>query len=78
MEHEVMVCTQMKIKIVEFGFIATSLDTWTIGNNLKTIKNERLKDHEMEQLYYLIKRLQRLYASNVIITKLWLATTNKA
>jgi len=78
MEQEVMVCTQMKIKIVKFGFIATSLDTWTIGNNLKTIKNERLKDHEMEQLYYLIKRLQRLYASNVIITKLWLATTNKA
>jgi hypothetical protein len=27
---------------------------------------------------YITRRLQRLYASNATITKLWLGTTNKA
>jgi hypothetical protein len=50
-----------------------------IGKQLEN--KQEMKDfkvHEMEQLYSLTRRLQRLYASNATITKLWLATTNKA
>ncbi len=43
----------------------------------KQAKNETLEVHEMEHWYYLIKRLQRLYASNATIIQLWLAITNK-
>jgi hypothetical protein len=49
-----------------------------IGNNLKTSKKWNIQSSWNGTIVLTNKKSQRLYASNATITKLWLASTNKA
>jgi len=60
------------------------LESWrttrvdVIKNKLKTSKNWNIQGSWNGTIVLTNKKSQRLYASNATITKLWLATTNKA
>jgi len=70
MNHNVETCKKKKEQTIEAP--------QPIGNNLKMSKKWNIQGSWNGTIVLTNKKSQRLYASNATITKLWLATTNKA
>jgi len=73
-------CCEIHLQGMKFQKIRifTSVHPHPIGNNLKTSKKWNIQGSWNGTIVLTNKKSQRLYVSNAIITKLWLATTNKA